>query len=100
MDSSSRDDSGFTLVEIVIAIVLVGILSAVVVVGIGRLTEQGAAAGCAASADAATLFREFGFTPDKVVAAAKRSVTAARANTGPQLPQPSSADTDVDAAKS
>jgi prepilin-type N-terminal cleavage/methylation domain-containing protein len=53
MDSSSRDDSGFTLVEIVIAIVLVGILSAVVVVGIGRLTEQGAAAGCAASADAA-----------------------------------------------
>ena len=53
-----------------------------------------------ASADAATLFREFGFTPDKVVAAAKRSVKAARANTGPQLPQPSSADTDVDAAKS
>ncbi len=53
-----------------------------------------------ASADAATLFRELGFTPDKVVAAAKRSVKAARANTGPQLPQPSSADTDVDAAKS
>ena len=32
-----------------------------------------------ASADAATLFREFGFTPDKVVAAAKRSIKAAKA---------------------
>ncbi len=31
-----------------------------------------------ASADAATLFREFGFTPDKVVAAAKTSLKAAR----------------------
>ena len=31
-----------------------------------------------ASADAATLFREFGFTPDKVVAAAKKSLKAAK----------------------
>ncbi|GAA1807805.1 transketolase [Nostocoides veronense] len=53
-----------------------------------------------ASADAATLFREFGFTPEKVVAAAKRSVKAAAANAGPRTPAPSSADTDVDAAKS
>ena len=32
-----------------------------------------------ASADAATLFREFGFTPEKVVAAAKRSIKNADA---------------------
>ena len=48
-----REDDGFTLVEILIAIVLVGILSAVVVVGIGSLTNEGAKSACAASADAA-----------------------------------------------
>ncbi|MBI5088129.1 MAG: prepilin-type N-terminal cleavage/methylation domain-containing protein [Actinobacteria bacterium] len=47
------DDQGFTLVEILIAIVLVGILSAVVVVGIGNLTSKGSSTACAASLDAA-----------------------------------------------
>lgn len=46
-------DPGFTLVEILIAIVLVGILSAVVVVGISNLTSKGSNAACQASADAA-----------------------------------------------
>jgi prepilin-type N-terminal cleavage/methylation domain-containing protein len=46
-------DHGFTLVEIVIAIVLVGILSAVAVVGIGALTEKGSSAACTASLDGA-----------------------------------------------
>lgn len=48
-----RRDSGFTLVEILIAIVLVGILSAVVVVGVGTLTDQGNESACTASLDAA-----------------------------------------------
>jgi len=48
----STRDGGFTLVEIVIAIVLVGILSAVVVVGVGNLTSKGTEAACAASLDA------------------------------------------------
>ncbi|MFN8023528.1 MAG: type II secretion system protein [Acidimicrobiales bacterium] len=50
---NSRTDRGFTLVEILIAIVLVGILSAVVVVGIGNLTSKGSTAACQASLDAA-----------------------------------------------
>ncbi len=49
----TRQDKGFTLVEILIAIVLVGILSAVVVVGVGNLTSKGTSAACAASLDAA-----------------------------------------------
>jgi prepilin-type N-terminal cleavage/methylation domain-containing protein len=50
--AGGRDD-GFTLVEIVIAIVLVGILSAVAVVGIGSLTSKGNTSACQASLDAA-----------------------------------------------
>lgn len=49
----SPRDTGFTLVEILIAIVLVGILSAVVVVGVGSLTDQGEESACKASLDAA-----------------------------------------------
>jgi prepilin-type N-terminal cleavage/methylation domain-containing protein len=46
-------DDGFTLVEILVAIVLVGILAAVAVVGIGALVRKAADATCTASADAA-----------------------------------------------
>jgi prepilin-type N-terminal cleavage/methylation domain-containing protein len=46
-------DDGFTLIEILIAIVLVGILSAVAVVGISNLVSKGTASACSASRDAA-----------------------------------------------
>jgi prepilin-type N-terminal cleavage/methylation domain-containing protein len=46
-------EGGFTLVEILIAIVVVGILSAVVVVGISSLTAKSNAAACSTSRDAA-----------------------------------------------
>lgn len=48
----ARRDQGFTLVEILIAIVLVGILSAVVVVGVSNLTSKGSQSACNASLDA------------------------------------------------
>lgn len=48
----SDRDRGFTLVEILIAIVLVGILSAVVVVGVSNLTSKGSTSACKASLDA------------------------------------------------
>jgi prepilin-type N-terminal cleavage/methylation domain-containing protein len=51
--TSGRSDKGFTLVEILIAIVVVGILAAVVVVGISSLTSKGNATACTASRDAA-----------------------------------------------
>jgi prepilin-type N-terminal cleavage/methylation domain-containing protein len=48
-----RSDNGFTLVEILIAIVVVGILAAVVVIGISSLTSKGNTTACTASRDAA-----------------------------------------------
>jgi prepilin-type N-terminal cleavage/methylation domain-containing protein len=53
LDHGFTVDDGFTLVEIVVAIVLVGILSAVVVVGVSNLTGEGAGAACTSSRDAA-----------------------------------------------
>ncbi|MFN8023827.1 MAG: prepilin-type N-terminal cleavage/methylation domain-containing protein [Acidimicrobiales bacterium] len=49
----SRGADGFTLVEVLVAVVLVGVLSAVVVVGVGRITSRGQSAACTGSADAA-----------------------------------------------
>jgi len=43
-----QDDKGFTLIEILIAIVLVGILSAVAVVGISNLVSKGGSSACTA----------------------------------------------------
>ncbi|MGZ4762849.1 MAG: type II secretion system protein, partial [Ilumatobacteraceae bacterium] len=45
------DDKGFTLIEILIAIVLIGILSAVAVVGISNLVGKGSSASCNATKD-------------------------------------------------
>jgi prepilin-type N-terminal cleavage/methylation domain-containing protein len=53
MHSSRSRDRGFTLVEILIAIVVVGILAAVVVVGVSALTSKSGSAACTASLDAA-----------------------------------------------
>jgi prepilin-type N-terminal cleavage/methylation domain-containing protein len=47
-----QDDKGFTLIEILIAIVLVGILSAVAVVGISSLVSKGTSSACGATKDA------------------------------------------------
>jgi len=48
-----QDDKGFTLIEILIAIVLIGILSAVAVVGISNLVSKGSSSACTATADSA-----------------------------------------------
>jgi prepilin-type N-terminal cleavage/methylation domain-containing protein len=50
--SPASGDDGFTLVEVLIAIVLVGILSAVAVVGVSTLVGKASNASCRASADA------------------------------------------------
>jgi prepilin-type N-terminal cleavage/methylation domain-containing protein len=49
----ARDAGGFTLIEMLVAIVVVGVLTAVAIVGIGGLTDKGGNAACSASHDAA-----------------------------------------------
>ncbi len=49
---ADRHDKGFTLIEILIAIVLIGVLSAVAVVGIGNMLDTGSTSACKASKDA------------------------------------------------
>ena len=51
-DNPADTDNGFTLIEILIAIVLVGILSAVAAVGISNLVNRGSKSACSASLDA------------------------------------------------
>jgi prepilin-type N-terminal cleavage/methylation domain-containing protein len=84
--TTSRRDRGFTLVEILIAIVLVGILSAVVVVGISNLTEKGSQSACTASLDASKAAAVVHFTNAGIYPATFAEMTAA---TPPSLTLPS-----------
>ena len=49
-----QEDAGFTLVELLIVIVIIGILAAVVVLAVGGITDSGSDSACTASKDAAT----------------------------------------------
>ena len=84
--ANRRHDGGFTLIEILIAIVLVGILSAVVVVGVGSLTTKGSSSACAASQDAARAGSVVHFTSIGSYPATFSAMTAA---TPPTLTLPS-----------
>ena len=50
--TEDRKEQGFTLIELLVSIVVVGILTAVAIVGIAGLTNKGSKSACAATADA------------------------------------------------
>jgi prepilin-type N-terminal cleavage/methylation domain-containing protein len=84
-------DRGFTLIEILIAIVLVGIISAVVVIGIGKLTDRASAAGCDASADAARTATSAYFVDNASYPATFVDLTRAVGTSAPPLVVPANA---------
>jgi prepilin-type N-terminal cleavage/methylation domain-containing protein len=85
-----QDDKGFTLIEILIAIVLVGILSAVAVVGISNLVSKGTTSACGASNDAAKAASAVYFTNANAY-----PTTMAAMVTGGQLTLPSGMSTNA-----
>ncbi|MDP9222733.1 MAG: type II secretion system GspH family protein [Actinomycetota bacterium] len=52
LNRKRKQNEGFTLIELLITIVVVGILTTVVIIGVGSLTNSGNTATCQASADA------------------------------------------------
>ena len=89
MSRQSRRDDGFTLVEILIAMVLVGVLSAVVVLGISKLTDKASSASCSASADAARTASLASFTQRLTYPTSFADLTQSSGATPPLLVLPS-----------
>ncbi len=83
-----EEDEGFTLIEILIAIVLVGILSAVAVVGISNLVGKGTASACTATMDASKAASAVYFASNNAYPSTFTQLTAA-GSTGAPLAAPS-----------
>lgn len=76
------DDGGFTLVEILVAVVVVGILASVAVIGVQSLQRNGSLAACESSRDAANAASVAYYANSTVSAAALTYPTTLVALTG------------------
>jgi prepilin-type N-terminal cleavage/methylation domain-containing protein len=88
-----RQDEGFTLIEILLAIVLVGILAAVAVVGISNLVSKGGKSACQASADSAKAASSVYFASNNTYPATFTQLTTA-GSTGAPYTLPTGTDVD------
>jgi general secretion pathway protein G len=57
-----NDDGGFTLIELLVVIVIIGILSGIVLFGVGSLRDEGEKSACAAAEDTIRVAEEAYFT--------------------------------------
>jgi len=88
-DIGRQDEKGFTLVEILIAIVLVGILAAVAVVGITNLVSKGTSSACGATKDSAAAASQVYFASQGAYPGDFLDLTTAIASSGAPLTVPS-----------
>jgi len=89
MNTHKSEDKGFTLVEILIAIVLVGILSAVAVVGISNMVNKGSSSACGASLDASKAATAVYFASNQAYPTSFTQMTTASAGVPAPLTFPS-----------
>jgi prepilin-type N-terminal cleavage/methylation domain-containing protein len=70
-----RDESGFTLVELLVVVVILGILAAIVVFAVNGIGDRGQSAACATDKHTLTVAEEANFAKNGVYTAEGTLVT-------------------------
>ena len=69
IQSKRNEESGFTLVELLIVIIILGILAAIVVFAVGGITDRGVKSACKSDYKSVEVAQEAKFAKDKAYAA-------------------------------
>ena len=73
-----NDESGFTLVELLVVIVILGVLSAVAVFAVGGISDKGKASACKADVSTVAAASEAYFVPNGGYAASLDELVTAK----------------------